>query len=230
MTLPRPSSARLLGTTLLAGAGATVLLVGGLGAGVQLLTRGRILDADALAALPRPPRVALVLGAEVLSDGRPSRYLRARLDLAATLHRRGLVDVLLVSGDNGEKHYNEPEGMRRHLEQAGIPPEDIVADHAGFDTYDSCLRARDIFGVERLVVVSQSYHLPRALATCRLLGMEAWGVGDESVRRVPGRWRRYVAREQLANVKMLLDITSRRPATAGPRETSVDQALARPRD
>ena len=221
------SAARAAGALAVAGA-AVAGGVAVLDRAVHRYARGRMLAVDELAALPDRPRVALVLGAQVLSDGRPSRYLRARLDLAAQLHRRALVDVLLVSGDGGERHYDEPEGMRRHLLEAGIYPAAIVTDPAGFDTYDSCVRARRIFGVERLVVVTQTYHLPRALATCALVGVQAWGVGDESVRRAGGRWGRYVARERLANVKLLLDVATRRRPTDGPPQSAVDDALARP--
>lgn len=183
------------------------------------------------------PRVALVLGAQVHPDGRPSRFLRGRLDRAVELHRAGLVDVLLVSGDNGSDHYDEPTAMKRYLVEAGIPPEDVVADFAGFDTYDSCVRARRIFGVEEVVVVSQGYHLPRAVTTCRLVGVDAVGVGDWSVQGlgslqdVPVLWRlgwaRFAVRELPANLKMLWDVGSRREPTLGDPEPGVQEALER---
>ncbi|WP_446721143.1 SanA/YdcF family protein [Luteococcus sp. H138] len=180
--------------------------------------------------------VALVLGAQVNPDGRPSRYLKGRLDTAAELYRRGLVKVLLVSGDNGEEHYNEPEGMKRYLVEAGIPPAAVVMDFAGFDTYDSCVRAKKIFGVDRLVVISQGYHLPRAVTTCRLVGVDAHGVGDWSVQatgrfqNVPVLWRlgwtRFAVRELPASYKMLWDVGSRRTPTLGDPEPGVRDAVA----
>ena len=122
--------------------------------------------------VPAQP-VALVLGAEVYADGQPSRYLRARLDVAYELFEAGKVRAILVSGDNGTRFYNETDGMRDYLIEKGVPAAKVVGDYAGFDTYDSCVRARRIFGVSRAIVVTQTYHLPRALATCRAIGLDA---------------------------------------------------------
>jgi len=163
---------------------------------------------DQLPAVP----VALVLGAEVYADGRPSSFLRARLDLAVELYRRGLVEQVLVSGDGRSRFYDETGGMRAYLLLHGVPATALVLDPAGLDTYDSCLRARDVFGVRKLVVVSQSYHLPRALVICRALGLDAWGVGDDTVRSHPRVWAHGTRRELAANVKLVLDLISQRPA------------------
>lgn len=187
-------------------AGFGVLL--GIAAGVRLLTRGRIVQADELPVLP----VALVLGAEVYADGQPSRFLRTRLDVAVDLFQRGLVERILVSGDGRSRFYNEAAGMHDYLVRAGVPERRLLVDTAGFDTYDSCLRARDEFGLHKLVVVSQSYHLPRALAICRALGMDAWGVGDESARSSPRTWAHGTRRELAANLKLVWDVVSHRPA------------------
>ena len=173
-----------------------------------------------------PAPVALVLGARVFPSGTPSPFLAARLDLAHRLYRDGKVRVVLVSGDNMAPEYNEPDAMRTYLIDAGMPPEAVVADYAGFDTYDSCARARRIFGVEQLVVVTQGYHLPRAVATCRALGVEATGVGDDSVRHTRA-WRHGAIRDQLACVKTVIDLVTGRDPVLGPRDTSVDDALAR---
>lgn len=176
-----------------------------------------------LAEVPPAP-VALVLGAQVYPSGTPSPFLAARLDLARRLLDAGVVEVLLVSGDGSAREYNEPDTMRAYLVDAGVPPDKVVADHAGFDTYDSCARAHRIFGVDRLVVVTQAYHLPRAVATCRALGLDATGVGDTSVRG-SGAWRRGALRDQVACVKTVLDVVTRRDPILGQRETSVDRAL-----
>ena len=125
----------------------------------------------------------MVLGAQVYPDGTPSPFLAARLDLAKQLFDAGKVQVLLVSGDNMAPEYNEPDAMRAYLIDAGVPAEKVIADYAGFDTYDSCVRAKRIFGVSKLIMVSQSYHLPRAVATCRTLGVDAAGVGDDTSRQ-----------------------------------------------
>lgn len=179
---------------------------------------------DAVADVPEAP-VALVLGAAVESNGQPSPYLKARLDLAHELYRAGKVKVILVSGDNGTDHYNEPDAMRQYLIDAGVPAKQVVADYAGFDTYDSCVRAKRIFGVEKLTVVTQSYHLMRAVATCRSIGIDANGLGDESVNVYGDVWTQGQLRELGANYKMAWDLITQREPTPGPRETSVDDAL-----
>ncbi len=173
-----------------------------------------------------PAPVALVLGAMVYPSGTPSPFLAARLDLAHRLYQAGKVQVVLVSGDNMAPEYNEPAAMRAYLINAGMPAEAVVADYAGFDTYDSCARAKRIFGVQQLVMVTQSYHLPRAVATCRALGVDATGVGDSTLRHTRA-WRRGKVRDQLACVKTVMDLITDRDPVLGPRETSVDDALTR---
>lgn len=171
--------------------------------------------------------VALVLGAQIYADGIPSPYLKARLDLARTLYDTGKVRAILVSGDNGVEHYNEPDGMRQYLIDSGIPAKQVIADYAGFDTYDSCVRAQRIFGVDSLTIVTQGYHLPRAVTTCELTGVRTYGVGDYTVQSQSRTWRYGQVRELAANFKMLFDVISRRTPVLGPRETSVDRALGR---
>lgn len=175
-------------------------------------------------SVPKAP-VALVLGAQIYPDGTPSPYLKGRLDTAKRLYDAGKVRAILVSGDNGENHYNEPDGMRNYLIRRGVPAARIVADYAGFDTYDSCVRAKRIFGVEQLIVVTQGYHLPRAITTCRLTGIDADGVGDYT-RKNGVTWRYGTIRELGANVKMVVDVATRRTPTLGREESSVDRALA----
>ena len=196
-----------LGT--LAALGAAGVLA--LGVGIRWATRERIVP---ISALPRLP-IGLVLGAEVYADGVPSKFLQARLDLAVELYRRGLVERLLVSGDGRSVFYDETGGMRAYLLEHDVEESALVVDPGGLDTYDSCLRARDVFGVERLVVVSQSYHLPRALAICRALGLDAWGVGDDTVRSNPRTWAHGTRRELAANLKLVTDLMTHRPARSG---------------
>ncbi len=159
-----------------------VLVAGALAVGAPSVfgwwaSRGRVVPvADA------PARdVAVILGAEVYPSGTPSPYLRARLDLGAELFRSGRARVLIVSGDNAPDHHRETASMRAYLEAAGVPAAKIVEDEAGLDTYDTCVRARDVFGVHELLLVSQEYHLARAVATCRAVGVDAVGVGVISV-------------------------------------------------
>lgn len=199
-----------------------LVVIGAPAALVGVLAWGRLQTV----AQVEPRDVALVLGAQVHPSGRPSSYLAGRLDRAAELFRAGKVRVILVSGDNREVHYDEPTAMRNYLIEAGIPADKVVADFAGFDTYDSCVRADRIFGVRRLVVVSQSYHVPRAVATCRLVGLDAVGVGDESVAKDRTWWYGRL-RELGANLKLIGDVVTGRTPTLGARETSVTEALGR---
>jgi vancomycin permeability regulator SanA len=184
--------------------------------------RGYLYPAQAVPAAP----VALVLGARVRPDGTPAPFLAARLGLAERLYRAGKVKVLLVSGDAGQPDHDEPDTMRRWLVRHGVPARLVVTDYAGFDTYDSCARANRVFGVRRAIVVTQTYHLARAVALCRHLGIDATGVGDDSVRVQPLSWYRAVVREYAACVKAGYDeATGRDPVFLGRHETGVEDAL-----
>ena len=169
--------------------------------------------------------VAIVLGAAVNPSGEPSPWLRYRLDTAARLYHSGRVEALLVSGDNGRENYNEPVAMRNYLVSAGIPAEAIALDYAGFDTYDTCVRARRIFGIERALLVTQDFHEPRAVAICRSVGVDVDGVGDSRARRDRISWAVSWTRERLATIKAAADVVSRRDPTLGRRETSVGEAI-----
>jgi vancomycin permeability regulator SanA len=175
-----------------------------------------------------PAPVALVLGAQVYADGTPSPFLAARLDVARRLLETGKVRVILVSGDHMSWDYNEPGGMLRYLTAAGVPAEKVVLDHAGFDTYDSCARARRVFGVRQAIVVTQAFHLARAVTVCRRLGVDATGVGDETVKRYRRTWRIGATRELGACVKAVVDVVSGRdPVHLGRHEPGVEDALRR---
>ena len=197
--------------------------IGGSVAVIRITAAGHSYSASEVPAAP----VALVLGAQVYPDGTPSPFLAARLDLAKQLYDAGRVRAILVSGDNMAREYDEPDAMREYLIKAGVPSTQVIADYAGFDTYDSCVRAKKIFGVDELIVVTQGYHLPRAVATCLLVGVKANGVGDFTVRRFFGAWRSGAIRDQLACVKTMIDLLTDRQPILGPRETTVDEALGR---
>ncbi|MFC7489919.1 MULTISPECIES: SanA/YdcF family protein [unclassified Knoellia] len=187
---------------------------------------GRVDDATDVADAPSAP-VALVLGAG-LQGGRPSPYLAARLDAAKELYDSGTVRVILVSGDNRTHAYDEPTAMRDYLVAAGVPTEHVVLDFAGRDTYDSCQRAHRVFGVDEVTVISQRYHVGRAVALCRAAGMTTNGVGDTSMRdRYPRQWWIGWTREKLANIKAVGDVVTGRDPVLGQPETSVQDALAR---
>jgi vancomycin permeability regulator SanA len=124
---------------------------------------------------PETP-VAIVFGAGLWHDGTPTPVLRDRVATAVDLYLTGKVEKLLMSGDNRVHTYNEPGAMRDYAIRLGVPEEDIVLDYAGWRTYDTCYRAREIFGLEEAILVTQGFHLPRALYTCNSLGISADGV------------------------------------------------------
>ena len=132
----------------------------------------RIADAPA-----RP--VAIVFGAGLQRDGTPSPVLRDRVATAVELYRSGKVKKILMSGDNRFVDYNEPGAMAEYAISLGVPEADIVLDYAGRRTYDTCYRARHIFGVQEALLVTQSFHLPRALYLCNSLGVQAVGVNAD---------------------------------------------------
>ena len=152
-------------------------------------------------------QAALVLGAQVKPDGTPSHMLADRITAAEELYKAGRVDKLLLSGDHSRVKYDEVGTMRRILLQRGIPPEDIFTDHAGFDTWDSAQRAARVFGVDSAVVVTQGFHMARALYDARKAGLDATGfVAD---RRDYGRvMARLRVREAAARVKTLGDVVT----------------------
>lgn len=168
--------------------------------------------------------MAVVFGAG-LWRGRPTPYPAHRLDAAAELYRGGRVRVVLVTGDNGRADYDEPDAMRAHLVERGVPDTRVVSDHAGFDTWDSCVRAKRIFGVDRAVLITQGFHVRRAVALCRAAGVDSYGVGVAEPRdRV---WYQGAVRELAAAGKAAADVLLRPdPVFLGRRETGVAEALA----
>jgi SanA protein len=123
-----------------------------------------------------PKRVAIVFGAGLRWDGSPTQVLRDRVATAANLYSSGKVEKLLFSGDNRTIEYNEPQAMLEYAVHLGVPKSAIVLDYAGQSTYDTCYRARHIFGIKEAIIVTQKFHLPRALYTCTGLGLDTVGV------------------------------------------------------
>jgi SanA protein len=161
-------------------------------------------------------QAALVLGAQVYRDGRPSIMLRDRVDAGAELYRAGKVDKLLLSGDHSRVDYDEVGTMKRLLLAQGIPAEDIFEDHAGFDTWDSAQRARRVFDVQSAVVVTQQFHMARALYDARRAGLQVTGYAADrrGYGKIMGKLR---LREAAARVKTLGDaITGADPHFLGP--------------
>ena len=156
-----------------AGGIATVALLLGLRSWVERRYQDQIYESVEQVP-PRP--VALVLGAGLWPDGSLTPILADRVATAAELYRAGKVEKLLCSGDNRRVDYNEPQAMKEYAVRLGVAEEDVVLDYAGRRTYDSCYRARAIFGVERLVAVTQRFHTARAVYTCQSLGVDAVAV------------------------------------------------------
>ncbi len=141
----------------------------------------------------------LVLGCGLRADGQPSHMLQDRLDTAIQLYRSGSAPKLLMSGDHGSEDYDEVNAMKDYAVSQGIPSEDVFMDHAGFSTYESMYRAKTIFGCRKVIVVTQQYHLYRALYNARAMGMEAYGVSSSL--RSYARQPYFDLREAAARVK-----------------------------
>ncbi len=156
-------------------------------------------------------RVAIVFGAGLWRDGRPTAVLYDRVATAVDLYQAGKVGKLLLSGDNRFEDYNEPAAMRQTALDLGVPDNALVLDFAGRSTYDTCYRARAIFGLTRAVLVTQSFHLPRALFICDALGIQATGVSADRryyLRRSQAWWN---FREIFATANAMWDVTIAKP-------------------
>lgn len=143
----------------------------------------------------------LVLGAYVFPDGRVSDMLNDRLSVAQELYEKGKSDKIIVSGDHGQEDYDEVNAMKIFLENETIPPSNIFMDHAGFSTYESIYRARHIFKAKKIIIVTQEYHLFRAVFIARELGLEAYGVVSDKREYNAVSMRNYRIREIAARNK-----------------------------
>lgn len=143
----------------------------------------------------------IVLGGGIRKD-QPSPILKDRLDKAIELYKLGLAPKLLMSGDHGKEKYDEVNVMKNYAIENGVPSEDIFMDHAGFSTYETMYRARDVFGVKKAIIVTQQYHIIRSIYIARKLGLEVYGVSAEKI-KYGGRVYREV-REVLARNKDVL--------------------------
>ncbi|MGH3757356.1 SanA/YdcF family protein [Actinophytocola sp.] len=201
---------------------ALVLLVGaGPYLWIRYATMGMV---HTVADAPAAP-VAIVLGAGLNADGSPKPYLRLRLEDTLRLYQDGKIRAILVSGDHGQVGYDEVAAMTSWLVDHGVPPGQVVADHAGFDTYDSCVRAYAIFGVRAALVVTQEFHVRRAVFLCREAGIDAAGIGSPA----SDDDTRYQVREVPAAIKAMLDVVvGASPRYLGRYETGVDEALSTP--
>lgn len=208
--LPRPLRRTVL---VVLGAGVALLLVvGGLNAYVLLSQDGK--TTSDIADVPHA-QAAIVLGAFVQPDGKMSSMLADRVSQGAALYRAGKVDSVLVSGDHGRWTYDEPDTMRRALEAQGVSAKRIFTDHAGFDTWASMVRARTIFRIHSAVIVTQDFHLPRALYLAEAAGLRATGL-DASLHGYGSQDLMSNAREVAARVKGVGEAVFQPPPFAGP--------------
>lgn len=171
----------------------------------------RYSSSDRIFALDSAPEAdaAIVFGAAVYGDGRLSAVLRDRMDTAITLYETGKVRRILVSGDNRADHYDEPGAMRAYAMARGVPESAIAPDQAGLRTYDTCYRASEVFGLDDAILVTQAFHLPRAIFTCRQLGLDVVGVAADQRLYRGARW--YEFRETVAALRALWDVVRREP-------------------
>lgn len=193
----------------------TILLAGALGLLGLLLPRlittlhawNKIYQADEAPT----ERVAIIFGAGLRRDGTPTAVLRDRVETGARLYFNGRVEKLLMSGDNQLIEYNEPQAMRQYAISLGVPDEAIVLDYAGRRTYDTCYRAHAIFGVDGALLVTQKFHLPRALFLCNILGVKAYGVEANNLNYRGSSLLFWNIREQFATFTAFMDVFVERP-------------------
>jgi SanA protein len=197
--------------------GAGMVLVLAIGAlNLYVVTRGSGEATDDPAALPHA-QAAIVLGAYVQPDGAMSGMLRDRVTAAVALYRAGRVDRILVSGDHHRWSYDEPGTMRDALLRQGIPAAAIFTDHAGFDTWASMVRARKVFGVSSAIVVTQGFHMARALYLAHHAGLDAHGLTSDLGHHYGKLGKVADARELLARVKAVTDTALDTHVLLGPK-------------
>ncbi len=185
------------------------------GANAYILVRE---DGNATSTVADVPaaEVAIVPGALVQPDGKMSGMLADRVRGAARLWHAGKVEKILVSGDHHTWAYDEPDTMRKALVKRGVPARDVFEDHAGFDTWATMVRARSIFNVQDAVVVTNGFHMPRALFLAEEAGIHATGL-DSDYHQWGYQGERSSVREVFSRVKALADVTIDTPAMAGPK-------------
>lgn len=165
---------------------------------VKSYSAGKILTIDEAKELEGIDCI-LVLGCGVRADGVPSDMLADRLDRSIELYKKNVSGKLLMSGDHGRKDYDEVNVMKQYAINSSVPSQDVFMDHAGFSTYESLYRARDIFEADRIIIVTQSYHMHRALYIAEKMGLEAYGVTSDQRKYLGQEYREM--REMLARTK-----------------------------
>lgn len=198
---------------LLAVCGGVLML--GVNGYVVLSTKNQILLSSEAAELPDVDCI-LVLGCRVYEDGTPSHMLEDRLRRSVELYRAGAAPKLLMSGDHGQREYDEVGAMKQYALAEGVSSQDVFMDHAGFSTYESLYRAKEIFGVEKVIIVTQEYHLHRALQIARALGLEAYGVSAD-YRSYTGQLMRDIREIMARNKDVLSTIFLPKPTYLGEK-------------
>ena len=187
-----------------------ILVLGGLGLLVIILPRiiTSIYSGNRIYQEKNAPstRLAIVFGAGLRRDGTPTAILRDRVETATQLYFNGKVEKILMSGDNRFKYYNEPGAMRQYALSLGVPDTAIAMDFAGRRTYDTCYRAKAIFGASEALLVTQKFHLPRALFTCNALGIDSYGVEANNNRYRKVSLMIWNFREQIATIGAFIDV------------------------
>ena len=143
----------------------------------------------------------IVLGAGLRPDGKPTWMLEDRIKVGDELYKNHAAPKIIMSGDHGRESYDEVNAMKKYAKSEGVPSKDIFMDHAGFETYDTMYRARDVFGAKKVIIVTQKYHLYRAMYAAKKLGLDAYGVSATKRKYDNKQWIRDM-REWLARVKI----------------------------
>jgi vancomycin permeability regulator SanA len=178
---------------------------------VFLQTKDKIENSITEIPVEEPPRVAIVFGAGVRENGEPSHALEDRIITAAELYRAGRIRKILMSGDNRFENYNEPAAMREQAIKRGVPAENVIADFAGRRTYDTCHRAKEIFGVERAILVTHEFHLNRAIYLCQAAGIDSIGMTADRRKYDDSTRRNWAWRETFAVIAAWFDVNFLKP-------------------
>ena len=193
--------------------GIAVLL--GISSLVKYKTKDRIITAERAGQIEDVDCI-IVLGCKVKDDGSPSHMLEDRLKMGVNVYNLGAPDKIIMSGDHGREHYDEVNAMKKYAVDNGVPSQNVFMDHAGFSTYESMYRAKEIFGAEKVVIVTQEYHLYRSLYIAEKLGLDAYGVASD-YRTYAGKLRMEI-RELLARSKdFAMSILKPKPTYLGKK-------------
>ncbi|MBR2191254.1 MAG: YdcF family protein [Eubacterium sp.] len=180
-----------------------VLLVGLCVLGINLYVKSSVSDRIVTVEKAKDLNAdcIIVLGAGLRPDGNPTWMLEDRIKVGDELYKNHAAPKIIMSGDHGRESYDEVNAMKKYAKSEGVPSKDIFMDHAGFETYDTMYRARDVFGAKKVIIVTQKYHLYRAMYAAKKLGLDAYGVSATKRKYDNKQWIRDI-REWLARVKI----------------------------